>query len=296
MLNFNHTYYFHIVALEGSIVRAAQRLGVTQPTVSEQVRQLERWLGNDLFERTPTGLKLTAAGRLAFAHTTIMFQAGERLLETVGRAPKPVARTLRIGISTVVSKAIAAHFLLPVLKVEDCFPSIRTGEFVELLHELRGFALDILLAETEPVESAAQELRVVPIHQPALVAVASDSLFGKDGKFHWADAPLLHYRAGSAFFFEIEDYLKANQLTPRVIGETDDSQLMLEAACSGACVSFVPRTIAKDALARGRVKALFDVSLKSCSIRAIYHSDENAALASRAVEQLVSYAKSNLNL
>jgi len=51
MLNYNHLHYFHVAALEGSVAGAAVKLGVTQPTVSEQVRSLERALGVSLFER-----------------------------------------------------------------------------------------------------------------------------------------------------------------------------------------------------------------------------------------------------
>lgn len=54
MLNYNHLYYFHVAALEGSVAAAAVRLGVTQPTVSEQVRALERALEVSLFERQST--------------------------------------------------------------------------------------------------------------------------------------------------------------------------------------------------------------------------------------------------
>jgi LysR family transcriptional activator of nhaA len=42
MLNYNHLYYFHVVATEGSFANAAERIGVTQPTVSEQVKALEQ--------------------------------------------------------------------------------------------------------------------------------------------------------------------------------------------------------------------------------------------------------------
>mgnify|MGYP001043149089 CR=1 FL=1 len=50
MLNYNHLYYFHVAAIEGSVAGAAERLGVTAATVSEQVRALERALGKKLFE------------------------------------------------------------------------------------------------------------------------------------------------------------------------------------------------------------------------------------------------------
>ena len=78
VLNYNHLYYFHRVASAGSIARAAESLGVTQPTVSEQIKQLERALGVALFQRAAGGLRLTDTGQRTYAHTTAMFRAGER--------------------------------------------------------------------------------------------------------------------------------------------------------------------------------------------------------------------------
>src|SRR5437868_8800784 len=98
-MNFNHLYYFHVTAAEGSVKSAAERLGVTQPTVSEQIRMLERALGVQLFERGSTGLRLTQAGRDAYEHTTTMFLAGERLVEALGKSVEPVGITLRVGMS-----------------------------------------------------------------------------------------------------------------------------------------------------------------------------------------------------
>jgi LysR family transcriptional activator of nhaA len=118
VLNFNHLYYFHVTASEGAVKAAADRLGVTQPTVSEQIRMLERSLGVQLFERTTSGLKLTQAGRDAFEHTTAMFLAGERLVEALGQSTAAPFISLRVGLSSAMSRTIAADFLMPVLTVE----------------------------------------------------------------------------------------------------------------------------------------------------------------------------------
>src|SRR6476619_4403853 len=103
MLNYNHLHYFHVAATEGSVAGAAEKLGVTQPTVSEQLRSLEKSLGVVLFERSPSGLKLTDEGRLAFEHTSVMFRAGERLIESLGH-DKDLPRTLRVGLSSTVAR------------------------------------------------------------------------------------------------------------------------------------------------------------------------------------------------
>jgi len=107
MLNYNHLYYFHVAASEGSLAAAAAHMGVTQPTVSEQIRALERVLDVTLFERTATGLRLTEIGRLAHEHTSVMFKAGDRLIEALGYGPERVPRTLRVGISSAVARTSA---------------------------------------------------------------------------------------------------------------------------------------------------------------------------------------------
>src|SRR5580704_9066669 len=105
MLNYNHLHYFHVAACEGSVAAAAEKLGVTQPTVSEQLRALERSLDVVLFERMPTGLRLTEPGRLAFEHTSVMFRAGERMVESLGHEAPELARPLPLGVSTAVARA-----------------------------------------------------------------------------------------------------------------------------------------------------------------------------------------------
>ena len=61
-LNYHHLRYFWSVAREGSLRRAAETLGISQPSISAQVRQLEEALGEKLFRRSGRGLALTDAG------------------------------------------------------------------------------------------------------------------------------------------------------------------------------------------------------------------------------------------
>ena len=66
-LNFNHFYYFYIVAREGSIKSAAEKLFVSQPTISDQLKLLEEYFECKLFERKHRQLSLTKEGELALA-------------------------------------------------------------------------------------------------------------------------------------------------------------------------------------------------------------------------------------
>ncbi|MBA3395693.1 MAG: LysR family transcriptional regulator [Deltaproteobacteria bacterium] len=289
MLNYNHLHYFHVAAVEGSVAAAAERLGVTQPTVSEQVRALERALVVSLFERTPGGLKLTEAGRLAFEHTSVMFRAGERLLESLGTGGSEVPRTLRVGIGSGVARASTTDFLMPLLALEACVPTIRCSDAAELLRDLRNNELDLVLVETEPVDSARPGVNsVVLLDRVTLVAVAPSSV---TPMADWQNVGLVHYRATSAYRWDVEAYLEAHGLRPKIAAEADDSLFLVEAAAHGGYVAFVPRSVARDAVAAKRLRVLAEVATAHAGVHALYSDGAGAELAQRAVEVLIDHMR-----
>lgn len=287
VLNYNHLYYFHLVATEGSMTAAADHLGVALSTVSEQVRLLERTLGVPLFERSASGMRLTAAGQQAHEHTAIMFRAGERLAEALGRpvGKKPLA--LHVGITATVSRTLAADFLMPVLTLSECYPSIRTGSFSDLLRDLRGHELDLVLCDTEPVEPARRGLDVTTLHRPRLLAVCNPQLAPTD---NWDNVKLLQYPPGSAYRWEVDHLLDRKGYRPQLQGESDDSFLLLEAVIRGGFVAFVPHSVARDALSVGRVKTLMTLEPGAAAVYALYQDGESTSIARRAVQMLAEYA------
>ncbi|MBL8741405.1 MAG: LysR family transcriptional regulator [Myxococcales bacterium] len=290
MINFNHLYYFHVTASEGSVKAAADRLGVTQPTVSEQIRMLERALGVQLFDRTASGLKLTQAGRDAYEHTTTMFLAGERLTETLAQRGAPPLLALRVGVSSAISRTVAADFLMPLLSVEHCRPSIRTADGNDLMRDLRAHELDLLVAESEPEPAVRQGLEVALIHKPVLIAIVAPDV---EPRPDWQNLSLLEYRASSAYHWEVDAYLKERALGPSPAAELDDAFLMLEAVARGGFVAFVPHSVARDALMNGRVKTLATLP-PATAISAVYHSGDTLHVARTAVEKLLAHARENL--
>lgn len=290
MLNYNHLHYFHVAALEGSVASAAERLGVTQPTVSEQVRALERALGVSLFERHSTGLRLTEAGRLTFEHTSVMFRAGERLAEALGQRTSSVPRSLRIGISSSVARTTSADFLMPLLAIEDCMPSVRAGDAVELLRDLRGAELDLVLCESEPPEAAARGLECSKLDTMTLIAVGPPGL---NPAPDWQDVGLVNYRASSAFRWDIEAYLDEHGLRPRIAAEADDALFLVEAAARGGHVAFVPRSVARDAIANGRLVKLAELDSSHAGVYALFQDNATSELARRAVAVLVDHVQSS---
>lgn len=288
-LNYNHVFYFHVVATEGSLARAAEKLGLAQATVSEQIRQLERTLDATLFERQPAGLKLTAAGRQAFAQTLVMFQAAERLAEEFEQE-KDLPHTLRVGVSASASRGVATSFLAPLLQVPDCVTIIRTGHASELLRQLRAHELDLVLAEEATAGTGEASLTVKEIYRPQLVAVVAQESTLTDPARAWREMPLIQYLPESPLRWEVDAYARSNGIQVRAMAETDDAPLMLEAAIRGLCIAVVPKGVARDAIEQNRVRVLVDLPRSGVTLNALYRDGKAYVHAARAVELLVEFA------
>ena len=96
-LNYHHLRHFWMIARHRSMTRAAEALNVSQSTLSEQLRELEEWLGQRLFDRRGRQLHLTAAGRLALQHAETIFETGRELMTRFRQSAGADQRILRLG-------------------------------------------------------------------------------------------------------------------------------------------------------------------------------------------------------
>ena len=98
-MDLRHLRLFVAVAEEGHITRAAERLGMQQPPLSQQIKAMERELDVQLFHRRPRGVELTDAGRVLFAEARAVLAYLERALEATHRTARGEQGRLCIGIA-----------------------------------------------------------------------------------------------------------------------------------------------------------------------------------------------------
>src|SRR6202000_3211618 len=111
-MNLAHLELFHAVAAAGNVSKAADKIGVSQPAVSKQVKSLETAIGMPLFDRIPRGVRLTAAGEVlqGFAHRifSLTRDAEDAMAEMRGLR----RGTLAIGASTTIGVYILPDVLV----------------------------------------------------------------------------------------------------------------------------------------------------------------------------------------
>lgn len=249
-LNFHHLYYFWVVAKEGGVTRAAERLGVAVQTISMQLSLLEQSIGKSLLTQQGRRLVLTEAGRMALGYADQIFLLGEQMQEAL--AETDVGRTIRltVGISDALPKLLAYRLLEAVLQMPDkvrltCYE----GKFESLLADLALHKLDLVLTD-RPV-SPGTSLRVFShlLGECAIMLFGTPALaqkYKEDFPDSLNDAPLLMPTRNSAVRGQVDQWFEINGLHPDIVGEFEDSALLKTFGRSGLGMFPAPSLLAKD--------------------------------------------------
>jgi DNA-binding transcriptional LysR family regulator len=103
--------YFAAVAAEGNLTRAAERLFVSQPALTKQIKQLESQLGVRLFTRSRAGMTLTTAGQALANSTPAVLGSWDQALRETKAAASRTARVLRVGFISSAANEATQHII-----------------------------------------------------------------------------------------------------------------------------------------------------------------------------------------
>ena len=229
-LNYKHLHYFWVVAQEGSITRAAERLGVAVQTISGQLSLLEKQVGRTLFNSQGRGLVLSDAGRTALGYADQIFQLGDALLDAVRQSDGEQILRLRAGISDGLPKLLAYRLLSSVTGMPVEVRLIcDEGEFETLLADLALHRLDVLLTDRPAPVGGNLKVFSSKLGDFATGLFGSAELVERHGAGFPGSlngAPLLLPTRHNALRGRIDRWLEANGLRPRIVGEFEDSALL----------------------------------------------------------------------
>lgn len=246
-LNFNHLYYFWVVAREGSIVKAAEELCLTSQTISGQLRLLEDAVGQKIFSRAGRGLALTETGRVMFEYADEMFRLGTELRDVIKGRKADGPMVFHVGVADVVPKLIAWQLLQPAYSLSSPVRIVcREAHLDQLLADLAIHQIDMIIADAPMAPGINVKAFNHLLGESGVSFFAAPGLTTKlKGEFPQClnDAPFLVPTSASNIRRALQRWFDDHELRPNIVGEFDDSALVKAFGQQGVGVFTAPTAI-----------------------------------------------------
>jgi len=260
VINYKHLRYFWVVAREGGVARASERLHLTPQTISGQLSLLEKHLGVDLFSRVGRNLELTDSGRLVLSYADEIFSLGGELEEVLNQLPDDRPQLFRVGVVDVVPKSIAHRVLQTALQMPEPVRMVcREASLDMLLAELAVHRLDLVLADRTIPPTISTRGFSHKLGECAVSFFATEKLKKKlKGDFPRCldGAPILLPSSGTQLRSGIDKWLDKHRIHPRMVAEFDDSALMKVFGQEGVGVFIAPAAIEAEVELQYQVTAI----------------------------------------
>ena len=249
-LNYHHLLYFWTAAREGSITKACEVLHLTQPTVSGQIRELEKALKSRLFERSGRSIRLTEAGQIAFRYADEIFTLGRELQDALAGRPAGMSLRVVVGVADTLPKLLVQRLLAPALHMgQEVRVTFIDGDPDRLLVRLADHEIDVVLSDFPA--------------NPRVGLKAFNHLLGECGvTFFGANALARRYRAGfplsldgapmlmpggnTALRRALEQWFDEIGVRPQVRAEFTDSALLKAFGSFGDGLFVAPTAVEED--------------------------------------------------
>ena len=260
-LNYHHLRHFWMIARHRSMTKAAAKLKISQSTLSEQLAELEDWLGQSLFERRGRELHLTDAGRVALEHAETIFTTGHELMTRFRQSDQNRQRVLRIGAVGPLSKNLQFDFIQPILAATRTKVVIVAGALDELTRQLHEHKLDLVLSNI-PLR-ADQENNVFNhlLGEVPVFLVGGKKLKVARPRFpqFLKDVPLFLPSRQSDVRADFDLMLANAGIEPFVHAEVDDMALLRLLALSGEGLALVSKIVVERELQSRKIKFMLRV-------------------------------------
>jgi DNA-binding transcriptional LysR family regulator len=245
--------YFQTVAEEGHMTRAAARLGLQQPPLSQQIKALEVQLGLQLFERHPKGVRLTEAGRLLKVEVDKILRDMADMQQRMSRLAQGEQGRVTVGFTS----SAAAHRFTPAA-LRECrrrYPDITLelseANAADITAAVLAHRLDCGLIRVPVAQPAELQFEIL-FREPVMLALPVDHhlLQGRPAKpclslVDLHDEPLILARRPGApgLYANLLAQCEALGVKPRIAAEVDRMMSNLNLVAAGAGISVVPASM-----------------------------------------------------
>ncbi|KPC22362.1 Regulatory protein [Pseudomonas savastanoi pv. glycinea] len=241
-LNLNHLHTFSLVIAHGSFSAAAERLHLTQPAVSLQIRQLEDQLNLKLIERVGKRLKPTSAGTTLLEHIARIDAVVEDALLELSSHASGVAGKVAIGTGATA----CIHLLPPMLQAlrrrfAQLDVRVSTGNTDGILKAVEENRLDLALVT---LPASGRSLHITPLLEDEFVAIFASSqqpIAAEMTPEHLCELPLVVFEAGSSTRLLINEWFLQAGIRIKPVMELGSIEAIKEMVAAGLGYSIVPR-------------------------------------------------------
>lgn len=252
--NLEYFKVFYYTAKCGSVTGAAAELAISQPAVSQSLKQLEHSLGVSLFVRASRGVRLTAEGELLYSYVAKGYEQIRQGVEKVKLMQSLELGEVHIGASDMTLR----FFLLPFLeRFHEEYPEIKVvvsnGPTPETLSLLREGKIDFGVVST-PFEEA-DDINVVRVREIEDVFVAGRRFISYKNKMldfqELEGLPMIFLEGNTSTRHYMDDYLAGNDVMLRPEFELATSDMIVQFALRNLGVGCVVRDFAAEYLEAG---------------------------------------------
>ncbi|MFC0297938.1 LysR family transcriptional regulator [Geobacillus jurassicus] len=266
MIDVKQLKYFVTIAEEGQITKAAQKLHIAQPPLSQQLKQLEEELGVPLFDRKAKKMELTAPGKAFYEKAKQLLRQLDDAVAEVKEIEAGATGTLSIGCV----KSCFYYLAQAVRRFHEQFPNVtfhlREGDTFSICQLLQERQIDIGIVRL-PMDAAHYEMIRLPSDRyiavlPEHWALSKPYLSMRD----FADWPLLllHRVHGAGQYERVIEECRRHGFEPNVLCECPDATILLSLVAQGIGATIVPQsTVALFCLPGIRVLDIIDSSMNA---------------------------------
>jgi LysR family transcriptional regulator, transcriptional activator of nhaA len=260
-LNYHHLRHFWMIARHRSMTRAAEKLKISQSTLSEQLAELEGWLGQPLFDRRGRELHLTDAGRVALEHAETIYTTGHELITRFRQSGAARQKILRIGAVGPLSKNLQFDFIQPILADTRTKVVVVAGALDELARQLQEHKLDLVLSNIPLRTDQNQDVFNHLLGEVPVFLVGGKMLKLSPGKFpkFLKDVPLFLPSRQSDVRADFDLILANAGVEPFVHAEVDDMALLRLLALSGEGLALISKIVVERELQSREIKFMSQV-------------------------------------
>ena len=252
MRNFNHLYYFYVVAKLGGVTAAAKQLNTSQSSLSTQLKVLESQIGHDLFRREGRKLILTKSGQRTFNYCRRMFDVANELEQFLLKADQRGHASFSVGVSPDIERPFVTDAISRTIRTvqESHRPYV-----TQVSHPHENLIAKLDLGELDAVISSQ------PIHSQSIKTIAEFRLPVKavlsarvaraiPSALQDVSVGLVIASQDMRLRWETDDYLTKKKIRKRVAFESNVVGALVRAAYDGLGISFLPEAYLKHELER----------------------------------------------